>query len=116
MTSEAQFEALSSVITALAENPTSEVLHYQSIRLSEEAGLSSDELEGARDSLTSLFPATDCGYPAWVSKSGFFGSCLTLVIWLPLLTTRVEKVASGLLDAEDVDAAFQRAERDYFCP
>lgn len=59
MTEEAKFEALSSVITALAENPTSEVLHYQSIRLSEEAGLSSDELEDARDTLTYLFPTTD---------------------------------------------------------
>lgn len=69
---DAQFEALTSVITALAENPTSEILHYQSIRLSEDAGLISDELEGARDTLTSLFPTTDCVYPrAWMSMCSF---------------------------------------------
>jgi hypothetical protein len=70
MTEEAQFEALSSVITALADNPTSEALHYQSIRLSEEAGLSSDELEDARDTLTSLFPTTD-GVCTRTSPSSF---------------------------------------------
>ena len=66
---DAQFEALSSVITALAENPTSEALHYQSLRLSEEAGLPSDELEAARDTLTTLFPTTDCVYTrVWLSR------------------------------------------------
>lgn len=37
------------------------------------------------------------------------------MIWLPLLATKVDKVASGLLDPEDADATFERAERDYFC-
>lgn len=53
------FESLTTVLTALSENPTSEQLHYQSLALSEKAGLSSDELEGARDTLTLLFPTTD---------------------------------------------------------
>lgn len=57
-----QLEALSAVITALSENPTSELLHYQGIALSERAGVSADELEAARDTLTQLFPTTDGMY------------------------------------------------------
>lgn len=55
----AAFDSLTSILTALSENPTSEVLHYQALAVSEKAALSSEDLEAARDTLTSLFPTTD---------------------------------------------------------
>jgi hypothetical protein len=50
---------LSNLVTALAENPSNELLHYKNIALSEQLGLSQDELETARDTLVSFFPARD---------------------------------------------------------
>ena len=57
---------LLAVVTALAENPNSEVLHYRNIVLSEELGLAEEELETARETLVSYFPASDgeLGYHA----------------------------------------------------
>lgn len=52
-------EALSTVITALAQSPFSEALHYQNVALSEAAGLPDTEMETARDMLTSFFAAGD---------------------------------------------------------
>ncbi|KAF8310458.1 hypothetical protein DL93DRAFT_2230235 [Clavulina sp. PMI_390] len=91
----AVLELLGPVVAELVENPSSEPLHYKSLALSQQAGAAPDDLENARDGLTAFFPTTDA-------------------VWLPLLETKVRKVASGELSGEEMHATFERAEQDYF--
>ncbi|KAF8324916.1 uncharacterized protein EI90DRAFT_3129468 [Cantharellus anzutake] len=67
----AALESLPALLTSLSEHPYNEPLHYQHVRLSQEAGLPQSEVNSAREMLTTYFAASDD-------------------IWLPLLDVELE--------------------------
>ncbi|KAG8984483.1 Splicing factor [Tulasnella sp. JGI-2019a] len=89
-------EAISGVITQLAEKPMSYRLHYQSIALARCTGME-EELETARRTLTTYLAASDN-------------------VWEPLLGKAVAVAtvdAASAQDSVETEALFERAERDY---
>ncbi|KAI0081583.1 hypothetical protein K474DRAFT_1703756 [Panus rudis PR-1116 ss-1] len=87
-------DALSSVLTKLAENPHDLATHAEHVRVAQETGLE-DQVEAALDMLTDIWPAGDYA-------------------WIPLLDKKLKDVdlesAEGLTSVLEL---FQKAERDY---
>ncbi|KAG8854312.1 Splicing factor [Tulasnella sp. 330] len=113
-------EAISGVMTRLAEKPMSYRLHYQNIVLAWSAGME-EELETARKVLTTYLAASDSTHTLVLSRSLFEQTIenynvIYIDIWLPLLERAVALASADTASAQDcveAEALFERAENDY---
>lgn len=88
-------EALSNLLTQLSSTPYDISLHAQHIQLADATGIE-EQVQAARDMLTSFWPAGD-------------------EVWIPMIDAKEKEGVDTAESVQNVLALYELAEADYLC-